>query len=239
MDQYLLKMKNLIGKLKLARSPIFNSYLIIQTLNRLDVDYNPVVVKLSDQINLSWVDLQAQLLPFENRIEQLNNFNNLSMNTSTNLATKTDCSSNKLGTQGDWKGSNFRGRDRSKPICQVCNKIGHIVVNCFYRYDKSYTCSNHNAENNKRENHNAFIVSPYHNQGYEWYFDSGTSNHATHQDEKLQNLNENNDTSSSLLVGNGERLKILTLGTTKLNNLNLHNVLYVSEITKICLVYLS
>ena len=54
----------------------------------------------------------------------------------------------------------------------------------------------------------------------------------THQNEKLQDLNENNSTTSSLLVGNGERLKILASGITKLNNLNLHNVLYVPEITK-------
>ena len=131
MDQYILKMKNLADKLKLARSLISNSDLMIQTLNGLHAYYNLVVVKLSNQINLSWVDLQAQLLAFESKIEQLNSFNNLSMNTSANLATKTDFRSNKLGTQGNRKGSNFRGgrgRGRSKPICQVCNKIRHITL---------------------------------------------------------------------------------------------------------------
>ena len=126
------------------------------------------------------------------------------------------------------EGSNFRGgrgRGRSKLVCHVCNKIGHITVNYFYRYDKSYTGSNHNAKNNNRENYSVFIAFPYHNQGYELYFDSGASNHVTHQNEKLQDLNENNGTTSSLLVGNGQRLKILSSGTTKLNNLNLHNVL--------------
>jgi len=161
MDQYLLKMKNLADKLKLAGSPISNSDLMIQTLNGLDIDYNPVVVKLSNQINLSWVDLQAQLLAFESRIEQLNIFNSLSMNTSANLATKTDFRSNKPRTQGNWRVSNFiggRGRGISKPICRVCNKIRHIALNCFYRYDKSYTGLNHNAKNNERKNHKAFIA---------------------------------------------------------------------------------
>jgi len=76
------------------------------------------------------------------------------MNSSANLATKTDFRNNKPGTQGNWRGSNFRGgkgRGSSKPICQVCNKIGHIEVNCFYRYDKSNTGSNHNAKNNERK----------------------------------------------------------------------------------------
>jgi len=52
MDQYLLKMKKFADKLKLVGSPISNSKLMVQTLNGLNADYNPVVVKLSDQINL-------------------------------------------------------------------------------------------------------------------------------------------------------------------------------------------
>jgi len=52
-------MKNFADKLKLAGSPISNSDLMIQTLNGLDTDYNPMVVKLSYQIHRSWVDLQT------------------------------------------------------------------------------------------------------------------------------------------------------------------------------------
>ena len=65
MEEYLVKMKNLADRLRLVGSPISNSDLIIKTLNGLDFEYNPVVVKLSDQTNLTWVDLQAQLLIFE------------------------------------------------------------------------------------------------------------------------------------------------------------------------------
>lgn len=68
MHDYLSKMKNLADKLKLARNPILNLDIIIQTLNGLDFKYNPVMVKLYDQINLSWIDLQSQLLSFESRI---------------------------------------------------------------------------------------------------------------------------------------------------------------------------
>ncbi|KAI5398123.1 hypothetical protein KIW84_063788 [Lathyrus oleraceus] len=125
------------------------------------------------------------------------------MNASANLASQTYFRGNKFGTQGNWRGSNFRGgrgRGRSKSTCQVCNKIGHTAVQCFYRYDKSYTCSNHYAENNKQENHSAFISSPYHGQDYEWYFDSGASNHVTHQNEKLQDLSESNGTTTSHII---------------------------------------
>jgi histone deacetylase 1/2 len=123
------------------------------------------------------------------------------------------------------------GRGRGKPICQICNRTGHTAAQCYYRFDKSYTEPNNYSENAKQGTHSAFIASPYHGQDYEWYFDSGASNHVTHQGGNLGDLNENNG-KNSLLVGNGETLKILASGSTKLNDVNLHNVLYVPEITK-------
>ena len=98
-------MNNFANKLKLAESSISNSDLMIQTLKGLNTNYddNLVVVKLSDQINFSWVDLQAQLLAFESIIKQLNIFNNLSMNTLANLIIKTDFRSNKPRTKGNWR----------------------------------------------------------------------------------------------------------------------------------------
>jgi hypothetical protein len=109
MEEYLVKMKNLADKLKLAGSPISNSDLIIQTLNGLDSEYNPMVVKLSDQTSLTWVDLQAQLLTFESRLDQLNSLTNLTLNASANVANKTDYRGNKFNTNSNWRGSNFRG----------------------------------------------------------------------------------------------------------------------------------
>ncbi|CAJ2628658.1 unnamed protein product [Trifolium pratense] len=200
MEQYLAKMKNLADKLKLAGSPISSSDLMIQTLNGLDSEYNPVVVKLSDQTNISWVDFQAQLLAFESRLDQLNNFNNINLNASANFASKNESGGNKFGSRGGWRGSNSRGmrggRGRARmskpprPICQICGKFGHTAAQCYYRFDKSYTGKNHYAEG--EGSHSAFVASPYHGQDYEWYFDSGASNHVTHQSGQLQDLNENN-----------------------------------------------
>jgi len=239
MEDYLMKMKDLADKLKMAGSPISNADLVIQTLNGLDVDYNPVVVKLSDQINISWVDLQAQLLAFESRLDQLNNLNNINLNATANVANKTEFRGNRFNPRGNWRGSNFRnmrggrGKGRlSKPVCQVCTKTGHTAVNCYYRFDKSYTGTSHsNVDVEKQGTNSAFLASPYNDQDYEWYFDSGASNHVTHQANKFQEFTENNG-KNSLVVGNGEKLKIVASGTSKLKNLNLHDVLYVPQITK-------
>ncbi|PNY01489.1 copia-like polyprotein, partial [Trifolium pratense] len=238
MEEYLIKMKNLSDKLKLSGSPISNSDLMIQTLNGLDAEYNPVVVKLSDQINLSWVDVQAQLLAFESRLDQLNNFSGLTLNASANFANKTEFRGNKFHSRGNWRRSNFRGMRggrgkgrMSNTKCQVCSGTGHTAVDCSYRFDRSYTGRNYSTEADKQGSHSAFVASPYHGQDYEWYFDSGASNHVTHQTDKFQGFNEHNG-KNSLMVGNGEKLKIVASGSTKLNTLNLHDVLYVPQITK-------
>lgn len=52
MQVYLIKVKNLVVKLKLAGNSITITYHIIQTLNCLDYEYNHVVVKVFDQTQL-------------------------------------------------------------------------------------------------------------------------------------------------------------------------------------------
>lgn len=87
MQDYLTKVKILTDKLKL---PMSTTNQIIQTLNGLDFEHNHVVVNLYNQIYLSWIELQSQLLSFESRIEQLDNFNKFTLNASTNVTKKID-----------------------------------------------------------------------------------------------------------------------------------------------------
>jgi histone deacetylase 1/2 len=53
----------------------------------------------------------------------------------------------------------------------------------------------------------------------------------THQTDKFQDLTEHHG-KNSLIVGNGEKLEIVATGSSKLKSLNLHDVLYVPNITK-------
>ena len=53
----------------------------------------------------------------------------------------------------------------------------------------------------------------------------------THQTEKFEDLAEHHG-KNSLIVGSGEKLQIVATGSSKLNSLNLHDVLYVPNITK-------
>lgn len=204
------------------------------------------MVQLSDKDALTWVDLQAQLMAFENRLEQLNNFSNLTLNPSANVVAKSDSRGIKSYARGTNKDSNQRGgrgrgrgrMSRDKQICQVCGKAGHVAVYCYFSFDKAYM--GHPPDENKSEkrgnqNFNAFIASPESVQDSDWYFDSGASNHVTHDSNRFQEIAEH-DGKSKLTIGNGDNLKILATGSTTLcthkKPLKLHEVLYVPKITK-------
>lgn len=57
----------------------------MHTLNGLDADYNPAVFILNRQANLTWVEVQTELLSFESRLEQLHQATNMSFQPSANL----------------------------------------------------------------------------------------------------------------------------------------------------------
>jgi hypothetical protein len=53
----------------------------------------------------------------------------------------------------------------------------------------------------------------------------------THQTEKFQEINEYHG-KNSLIIGNGKQLEIIATCSSKLKSLNLHDILYVPNITK-------
>nr|KYP72245.1 hypothetical protein KK1_004833 [Cajanus cajan] len=101
--EYLIKMRNLADNLKLVESPISTSDLIVQTLFGLDNGYNAIVIKLSNKLDLTWIGMQAQFIAFENMIELLSNLSNLTINTSTNIATRSDKGNRSFNNRG-WRG---------------------------------------------------------------------------------------------------------------------------------------
>uniref|UniRef100_A0A2N9IBW9 Reverse transcriptase Ty1/copia-type domain-containing protein n=1 Tax=Fagus sylvatica TaxID=28930 RepID=A0A2N9IBW9_FAGSY len=80
-----------------------------------------------------------------------------------------------------------RGRGRSRgpytnsprPVCQVCTKLGHTALTCYYRFDNSYTVES-------PQNMQALLATPTHVSDPNWYNDSGATHHLTSD---LANLN--------------------------------------------------
>uniref|UniRef100_A0A2N9J1E7 Uncharacterized protein n=1 Tax=Fagus sylvatica TaxID=28930 RepID=A0A2N9J1E7_FAGSY len=78
------------------------------------------------------------------------------------------------------RGRGGRGNSSShRPTCQVCNKPGHAALQCYHRFDNSYTSES-------RPNMQALLATPSANQDPNWYTDSGATHHLTAD---LGNLN--------------------------------------------------
>lgn len=123
--------------------------LVTKTLFGLDFEYITVVVQLAEKAKLTWVELQASLLTFESRLEQLSSVNIFGQ-PSTNLVSNKP--KNVFGPIQVWRGQTNRGRGRNyhggrsgsgrsngRPTCQLCVKVGHTTLNCFFRFDQSFT----------------------------------------------------------------------------------------------------
>lgn len=104
MEEYLNKMKNIADNLQVAALVLSSTDLYTQILSGLDVEYTPIVVQLQEKENMSWIEFQTSLLTFEKKLEQLNSFQNMPINATTNLIHKTNNSSS------DSSRNNLRGR---------------------------------------------------------------------------------------------------------------------------------
>ena len=73
MGEYLKKMKKLANNLTLAGHPVTMDDFVSHILVGLDSnDYNPMVFQISERENFSWIELQAKLLSYGNRMEHVN-----------------------------------------------------------------------------------------------------------------------------------------------------------------------
>jgi hypothetical protein len=48
------------------------------------------------------------------------------------------------GHSGYYLGSNSGGK-KEKIQCQVCGKVGHLTLDCWHRFDETYTSDNKSA----------------------------------------------------------------------------------------------
>lgn len=170
MKDYLNKLKTLSDQLSLVGAPVSLADLVMHTLHGLDAEYNAAVFTLNRQSNISWVEVQSELLSFESRLEQQQQMNNLSIQPSANFIQRDDghvknsgAGNTYSGQSGPslWRGGSSsgghgqRGRGRNprggrrggfsgnRPYCALCEKPGHAVHNCFHRFDRNFQPPTH------------------------------------------------------------------------------------------------
>lgn len=131
------------------------------------------------------------------------------------------------------KGKGQTDDEEPKRPCQICYRRIHTAVKCCYRFKKNFVPKI--ASNRK----SAYIAQTGEHRDRAWYLDSGAIDNVTKDFNNLS-INSEYKGNNQLVVGNGSKLKIASIGHTLLNTLDpqtlkyikLNHILYVPEITK-------
>lgn len=127
-------------------------------------------------------------------------------------------------------------------ICQLCGRTGHVVLKCFKRFDVHFRIET--SSNLQTYLSNISDPQDFGDNDSAWIVESGATTHITNS---LGNLELNTDYtgSDSLMVGNDNTLAIYSIDISFIHlpssrhSLLLNNILFVPEIKKPYLVYLS
>ncbi|XP_038902487.1 uncharacterized protein LOC120089143 [Benincasa hispida] len=105
MPEYLRVMKTHSDNLGLTGSPVPTRALVSQVLLGLDEEFNPFVATIQGRSEISWTNMQTELLAFEKR--QTNN-------------------NNQRGGSGRNRGRRrWNNNSYNRPTCQVCNRYDY------------------------------------------------------------------------------------------------------------------
>lgn len=146
MNDYLCTMKKYSNGLALVDRPVLAQDLISQVLSRLDEEYNPVAVLIQSRPGVSCGEMQAKLISYEKRLKYQLSLKSgflmaVSDSPSINMAQSkpiTEQRNQRSSSEGQ-RGSQNRGTGRwtynstSRPICQVCGKLGHTTTICYFQ----------------------------------------------------------------------------------------------------------
>ncbi|KAK9132427.1 hypothetical protein Scep_011955 [Stephania cephalantha] len=265
MREYLSKMKCISDNLAIAGSVVSTDDLISSVLIGLDREYLPITTFLQGRCDVQWQELYSTLIGFEETLDQYNviqdinalvvhdspSANAAEIKNSSSKVTVQNYNGNK--TNGGFRGrgtGRFRGRggyksssSNSKPTCQICGKFGHSAAVCYYRADMKYMGAQSGSSQQPQPRHfipqthtpSSFFTASETGHDGSWYMDSGATSHVTGDSSQMLN-NSTYSGTQSLMVGNGQLLKIAGTGSACIpsvdSKLSFHNTLCVPSIKK-------
>ncbi|RVW88665.1 Retrovirus-related Pol polyprotein from transposon RE1 [Vitis vinifera] len=160
MRDYLTKMKNYCDLLATAGNKISDTDHILAIMQGLGEEYESVIAVISSKKSSPSLQyVTSTLIAHEGRIAHKISSTDLSVNYTSQYSNRGSSSWNSNGypssgfqnrnqfggnqmTRGSFVPNRGRGRGRTqggiKPQCQLCNKFGHTVHRCFYRYDPNF-----------------------------------------------------------------------------------------------------
>jgi len=254
--EYFSKMAGLADEMAAASKKIEDDDLIGYILNGLDSDYNPFVSSVSVKDTLSLGDLYSQLLSYEARLRQQSLDTFRSYSSANTIARDQNCGAPRgrgRGSSSGHGGSSGRGgsgpsvsrRQGSpsaadsddSPVCQLCERTGHTVHDCWYRLNKKYVAPRDGGQKPIRTAPLKSASTAINSYGVDtnWYFDSGSTDHITNSLEQLSTRERYNG-QEQIHAANGKGMSINHIGNTTFHtssrDFSFNNVLHVPAATK-------
>jgi hypothetical protein len=246
--EYFAKMRGFADELGAAGKPLDDEEFVSFLLTGLDEDFNPLVtavVARSDLITPG--DLYTQLLSYENRMHLQTGSSSLMQSSANAASCGRGMSWGRSGGRGFSRG---RGRGRgpsrggfqssgrgnnssgatdadtsSRPRCQVCSRVGHTALNCWYRFDENYVPDQRSANSSAHQNCS----------NVPWYTDIGATDHITGDLDRLT-MHDKYLGTDQIIAANGTGMTISNIGNaivpTSSRSLHLRSVLHVSSTHK-------
>nr|ABF99203.1 retrotransposon protein, putative, Ty1-copia subclass [Oryza sativa Japonica Group] len=184
--EYVSKMRALGDEIAATGKPIDDEELVAYIINGLDSEFDPVVEALiAKNASVTVAEVYSQLLGFENRVKIRTACAATSGNRGSGNQGRGGGNPRGRGTGRGGGGSggrggghgrgNGRGGTDNRPTCQVCHKKGHVVADCWHRYDENYVPD----EKLGGAATHAYGVDT------NWYVDTEATDHITGQLDKL------------------------------------------------------
>ncbi|PKU86287.1 Retrovirus-related Pol polyprotein from transposon TNT 1-94 [Dendrobium catenatum] len=223
MQQYLNHVKVIVDNIAAAGSNVDTEDVILHILNGLPASYNPFKAAIrTSPLPMTLDNLYSLLCSEEIIVNQ-----EISKETSTVAgatalyATSSNQSRNrpprKFGKIRNYSTgqpspqsipspntSNPASANTARPICQICNKVGHIALNCWHRSNPRFAPTNPRSMN-------AFLAQPNQTASQDGIVDSGASTHLTPDLNNLQ-YPTNYQGQDSVSVANGSQLQVAHSG---------------------------
>ncbi|KAI0523320.1 hypothetical protein KFK09_005715 [Dendrobium nobile] len=248
MQQYLNHVKSIVDNIAASGSHVDVEDIIIHILNGLPSTYNSFKAAIRTYpLPMNLDNLYSLLCSEEINVNQELSKENSAVSSATALHAMSSIQSrnrpprrfnkNRPTTVGNGPNHNNvtsntpnpASPNTARPICQICNKVGHIALNCWHRSNPRFAPTNPRTIS-------ALLAQPNQSPSQDWIVDSGASNHLTPDLSNFQYQTPYHG-QESVSIANGSQLPVAHSGQGLLplpetpRKLYLRNLLHVPHLS--------
>ncbi|KAL5554287.1 hypothetical protein UlMin_041688 [Ulmus minor] len=142
MRDFLMKMKGYFDMVSAADHGMTDTDQVLAILNGLGDEYESIIAIIcSREIPYTLQHVNSLLLSHEGRILQKSSTDVVANYSNYPRRGSTWNGHQNQGGRNNNNNNRGRGRGRSyynRPQCQLCGKLGHTVLKCYYRFDQNF-----------------------------------------------------------------------------------------------------